>query len=97
MNHSHIGRARLLSSRGGPYHLCIASYTRLDPVAQAFLSAVSPTFLSAAPHHVPTRSGPPPNGGLPITIVPNRLTLGRRGVLLSQRGEMAEWLKALVC
>ncbi len=33
MNHSHIGRARLLSSRGGPYHLCFASYTRPDPGA----------------------------------------------------------------
>jgi hypothetical protein len=31
MNHSHIGRARLLSSRGGPYHLRLASYTRPDP------------------------------------------------------------------
>ena len=33
MNHSHIGRARLLSSRGGPYHLRIASYTRPAPGA----------------------------------------------------------------
>ncbi len=33
MNHSHIGRARLLSSRGGPYYLRIASYTRPDPGA----------------------------------------------------------------
>jgi hypothetical protein len=33
MNHSHIGRARLLSSRGGPYHVRLASYTRPDPGA----------------------------------------------------------------
>ncbi len=33
MNHSHIGRARLLSSRGGPYHVLLASYTRPDPGA----------------------------------------------------------------
>ena len=33
MNHSHIGRARLLSSRGGPYHVRLASYTWPDPGA----------------------------------------------------------------
>ena len=33
MNHSHIGRARLLSSRGGPHHLRPATFTRPDPGA----------------------------------------------------------------
>ena len=33
MKHSHIGRARLPSSRGGPYHVRPASYTRPDPGA----------------------------------------------------------------
>jgi hypothetical protein len=33
MNHSHIGRARLLSSRGGPYYVRLASYPRPDPEA----------------------------------------------------------------
>jgi len=33
MNKNNIGRARLLPSRGGPYHVRLASYTRPDPGA----------------------------------------------------------------
>ncbi len=53
MNHSHIGRARLLSSRGGPYHVCPASYSRPDPEQQGRDAIVPPTFLSAGLDPVP--------------------------------------------